>query len=86
MEIQKDKQQENFTLVVSRDELIEIRDALGLRGLYLEALGRKKVKIARSKDVADANVVARGIQKDKSRNMYMQIVKEAQFHFLVIIK
>ncbi|HMB46628.1 MAG TPA: hypothetical protein VKL21_12505 [Candidatus Methanoperedens sp.] len=86
MEIHKDKQQENFTLVVTRDELIEIRDALGLRGLYLEALGRKKVKIARSKDVADANVVARGIQKDKSRNMYMQIVKEAQFHFLVIIK
>ena len=42
MEIHKDKQQENFTLVVSRDELIEIRDALGLRGLYLEALGQEE--------------------------------------------
>jgi hypothetical protein len=77
MEIQKDKQQENFTLVVSRDELTEIRDALGLRGLYLEALGRKKVKIARSKDLADANG-ARELQKDKSRDMYMQIVKEME--------
>ena len=77
MEIHKDKQQENFTLVVSRDELIEIRDALGLRGLYLEALGRKKVKIARSKDVSDANG-AREMQKDKSRDLYMQIVKEME--------
>lgn len=77
MEIHKDKQQENFTLVVSRDELTEIRDALGVRGLYIEALGRKKVKIARSKDVSDANG-ARGIQKDKSREMYMQIVKEME--------
>lgn len=77
MEIHKDKQQENFTLVVSRDELTEIRDALGVRGLYLEALGRKKVKIARSKDVADANG-AREMQKDKSRSMYMQIVKEME--------
>jgi hypothetical protein len=77
MEIHKDKQQENFTLVVSRDELTEIRDALGVRGLYLEALGRKKVKIARSKDVADANG-AREKQNDRSRNLYMQIVKEME--------
>ncbi len=77
MEIHKDKQQENFTLVVSRDELTEIRDALGVRGLYIEALGRKKVKIARSKDVSDVNG-AREIQKDKSRDMYMQIVKEME--------
>jgi hypothetical protein len=77
MEIHKDKQQENFTLVVSRDELTEIRDALGLRGLYLEALGRKKAKIARSKDVSDANG-ARGMQTDKSRDLYMQIVKEME--------
>jgi hypothetical protein len=77
MEIYKDKQQENFTLVVTRNELIEIRDALGVRGLYLEALGRKKVKIARSKDAPDAPG-AQEIQKDKSRNMYMQIVKEME--------
>jgi hypothetical protein len=74
MEIHKDKKQENFTLLVTRTELTEIRDALGLRGLYLEALGRKKVKIARSKDVSDANG-ARGMQNDKSRDMYMQLVK-----------
>ena len=77
MEIHKNKEQENFTLIVSRDELTEIRDALGLRGLYLEALGRKKVKIARSKDVSDANG-AREIKKDKSRDLYMQIVKEME--------
>ena len=77
MEIHKDKKQENFTLVVSRTELTEIRDALGLRGLYLEALGRKKVKIARSKDVDDANG-AREILTDKSRDLYMQIVKEME--------
>jgi len=77
MEIHKDKQQETFTLVVSRDELIEIRDALGLRGLYLEALGRKKVKIARSKDVSDANG-AREIQNERSRDLYIQIVKEME--------
>jgi hypothetical protein len=84
MEIHKDKQQENFTLVVTRDELIEIRDelieirdALGLRGLYSEALGRKKVKIARSKDVSDANGERR-IQNDRPCDMYMQIVKEME--------
>jgi hypothetical protein len=77
MEIHKDEQQEKFTLVVTRDELTEIRDALGLRGLYLEALGRKKVKIARSKDVSDANG-AREMLKDKSRDLYMQIVKEME--------
>jgi len=77
MEIHKDKQQENFTLVVTKDELTEIRDALGLRGLYLEALGRKKVKIARSRDLTDANG-AREMLTDKSRDMYMQIVKEIE--------
>jgi hypothetical protein len=77
MEIHKDKQQENFTLVVTRNELIEIRDALGVRGLYLDALLRKKVTIARSKDVSDANG-AREMQNDKSRDMYMQIVKEME--------
>lgn len=78
MEIHKDKKQENFTLVVTRNELTEIRDALGVRGLYLEALGRKKVKIARSKDVSDANG-AREMQNDISRDMYMQIVKEMEY-------
>ena len=77
MKIYKDEQQQTFTIVLSRDELTEIRDALGLRGLYLEALGRKKVKIARSKDVSDANG-ARETQKDKSRDLYMQIVKEME--------
>jgi len=77
MEIHKDKQQENFTLVVTRTELTEIRDALGVRGLYLEALGRKKVKIARSKGVDDANET-REMQKDRSRDLYMQIVKEME--------
>jgi len=77
MEIYKDKQQENFTLAVTRNELVEIRDALGLRGLYLEALGRKKAKIARSKDVPDASG-AREIQNDNSRKLYMQIVKEME--------
>jgi len=77
MEIHKDKQQENFTLVVTRDELTEIRDALGLRGLYLEALGRKKVKIARSKEVSDANG-GREMQNERSRDLYMQIVKEME--------
>jgi len=77
MEIHKDKKQENFTLEVSMEELIEIRDALGLRGLYLEALGRKKVKIARSKDVGDANG-AREKQNERSRSLYIQIVKEME--------
>jgi hypothetical protein len=63
--------------VVSKDELTEIRDALGLRGLYLEALGRKKVKIARSKAVSDVNG-AQDMQNDRSRNLYMQIVKEME--------
>jgi hypothetical protein len=77
MEIHKDKQQESFTLVVTKDELTEIRDALGLRGLYLEALGRKKVKIARSKDVGDDGG-AREMQNERSSSMYMQIVKEME--------
>jgi hypothetical protein len=71
MEIRKDKQ-ETFTLVVSRDELIEIKDALGLRCLYLDALHRKKAKIARSKAVSDDSGT---IQKDKTSNMYEQITK-----------
>ncbi len=77
MEIHKDKQ-ETFTLVVSRDELIEIKDALGLRGLYLDALYRKKAAIARSKSVSDDSGT---IQKDKrfvedkTSNMYNQITK-----------
>lgn len=74
MEIYKAKQQENFTLVVSRDELIEIKDALGVRCLYLDALLRKKTAIARSKDIPKA----REIQNDKSHNMYIQIVKEME--------
>lgn len=77
MEIYKDKQQENFTLVVTRSELREIRDALGVRCLYLDMLLRKKAAIARSKDVPDAPG-AREMQNDKPRNMYIQIVKEME--------
>jgi hypothetical protein len=73
MEIHKDKQQENFTLVVSRNELREIKDALGLRCLYLDALFRKKAKIAKSKDIPEG----REIQND-AHNMYIQIVKEME--------
>ncbi len=74
MEIYKDKQQKNFTLMVSRDELIEIKDALGGRCLYLDALLRKKTAIARSKDMPEGQK----IQNDKSHNMYIQIVKEME--------
>jgi len=74
MEIHKDKQKENFTLVLTRNELIEIRDALGVRCLYLESLLRKKVAIARSKDLPEAQE----IKNDKPRNMYLQIVKELE--------
>ena len=77
MEIHKDKQ-ETFTLVVSRDELIEIKDALGLRCLYFEALHRKKVAIARSKAVSDDSVTIQNDKhfvEDKIRNMYTQITK-----------
>jgi|GEM_PF-1339875 len=77
MEIHRDEQQENFTLVLSRDELREIRDALGVRCLYLEALLRKKASIARSKDVSDDGE-ARKIQNDKTREMYIKIVKEME--------
>jgi len=63
MEIHKDKQ-ETFTLLVSRDELIEIKDALGLRCLYFEALHRKKASIARSKGVLDDSGT---IKKDITR-------------------
>ena len=52
MEIHKDKQ-ETFTIVVSKDELIEIKDAIGLRCLYFDSLNRKKAAIARSKAVSD---------------------------------
>lgn len=62
MDIHKDK--ENFTLVLSKDELSEIKEALGVRSLYLEALYRKK----RSKDI-EARL------NDKPRNMYIQISK-----------
>lgn len=77
MEIHKDKQKENFTLVITRNELIEIRDALGVRCLYLDALLRKKVAIARSKDLPDDRG-AQETHKDKPRNMYLQIAKELE--------
>ncbi len=78
MEIHKDKQ-ETFTLVVSRDELMEIKDALGLRCLYFDALHRKKAAIARSKDVSDDNgIIQKGKSpaEDKIRDMYIQITEE----------
>ena len=77
MEIHKDKQ-ETFTLVVSRDELIEIKDALGLRCLYFDALHRKKAALARSKDVSDDSGTIRNdkrFEEDKTRNMYIQITR-----------
>jgi len=74
MEIHKDKQKENFTLVITRNELIEIRDALGVRCLYLESLLRKKVAIARSKDLPEEQQ----IKNDKPRNMYLQIAKDLE--------
>ena len=77
MEIHKDEQ-ETYTLVVSRDELIEIKDALGLRCLYFEALHRKKAAIARSKAVADDSGTIQNDKRfveDKIRNMYIQITK-----------
>ena len=77
MEIHKDKQ-ETFTLVVSRDELIEIKDALGLRGLYFDALHRKKAAIARSKAISDDSGTTqkdKRFAEDKIRNMYIQITK-----------
>lgn len=82
MEIHKDKQ-ETFTLVVSRNELIEIKDALGLRCIYLDALHRKKKKyaIARSKAVSYGNGTIqndKSLEEDKPRNMYMQITRELE--------
>ena len=77
MEIHKDKQ-ETFTLVVSRDELIEINDAIGLRCLYFDSLNRKKAAIARSKAVSDDSVTIQNDKRfveDKIRNMYSQITK-----------
>ena len=77
MEIHKDKQ-ETFTLVVSRDELIEINDAIGLRCLYFDALNRKKAAIARSKAVSDDSVTIQNDKRfveDKIRNMYSQMTK-----------
>ena len=75
MEIHKDEK-ETFTLVVSRDELTEIKDALGLRCLYFDALHRKKAAIARSKAVSDDGGT---IKSDKRfveiSNMYDQITK-----------
>ncbi|MBW6471055.1 MAG: hypothetical protein K0A90_07530, partial [Methanosarcinaceae archaeon] len=72
MEINKDKQ-EIFTLVVSRDELIEMQDALGLRCLYFDSLNRKKASIARSKSVLDDGETIKNDKRfveDKIRNMY----------------
>ena len=77
MEIHKDKQ-ETFTLVVSRDELMEIKDALGLRCLYFDALHRKKSAIARSKAVSDDGVPIQtdnSLAEEKIRNIYEQINK-----------
>ena len=75
MEIHKDKQ-ETLTLVVSRDELIEIKDAIGLRCLYFDSLNRKKAAIARSKSVSDYGETIQNDKRfaeDKIRNMYTQI-------------
>ena len=81
MEIHKDEQ-ETYTLVVSRDELMEIKDALGLRCLYFEALHRKKAAIARSKAVADDSGTIQNDKRfveDKIRNMYIQITKGLEY-------
>ena len=75
MEIHKDEQ-ETFTLVVSRDELMEIKDAIGLRCLYFDSLKRKKAAIAKSKAVSDDGVTIQNDKRfveDKIRNMYTQI-------------
>lgn len=75
MEIHKDKQ-ETFTIVASRDELIEIKDAIGLRCLYFDSLNRKKAVIARSKAVSDDGATIQNDKRfveDKIRNMYTQI-------------
>ncbi len=82
MEIHKDRE-ETFTLVVSKDELTEIKDALGLRCLYLDALHRKKKKnaIARSKAVSDDNGTIQNDERfaeDKIRNIYIQITREME--------
>jgi len=77
MEIHKDKY-ETFSLVVSRDELMEIKDALGLRCLYFDALNRKKAAIARSKSVLDdigTIQIDKSSAEDKIRNMYSQITE-----------
>ena len=77
MEIHKDKQ-ETFTLVVSRDELIEIKDAIGLRCLYFDSLNRKKAAIARSKAVLNDGETIQNDKRfveDKIRNMYGEMVK-----------
>jgi hypothetical protein len=74
MKIHKDKQQENFTLVVTRNELSEIKDALGVRCMYLDALLRKKIKIGKSKDVPQEHE-----KQNDARNMYIQITKELEF-------
>lgn len=75
MEIHKDKQ-ETFTIVVSRDELIEIKDAIGLRCLYFDSLNRKKAAVVRSKAVSDDGETIQNDKRfaeDKIRNMYTQI-------------
>lgn len=77
MEIHRDKQ-ETFTLVVSKDELIEIKDAIGLRCLYFDSLNRKKAAIARSKAVLNDGETIQNDKRfveDKIRNMYGEMVK-----------
>ena len=77
MEIHKDKQ-ETFTLVVSRDELIEIKDAIGLRCLYFDSLKRKKSAIARSRSVSDDGETIQNdkcFAEDKIRNMYREMTR-----------
>lgn len=64
--------------MVSRGELIEIKDALGSRCIYLDALRRKKAAIARSKAVSEDDVTIKNDKRsieDKIRNMYAQITK-----------
>ena len=77
MEIHKDEQ-ETFTLVLSRDELIEIKEAIGLRCLYFDSLNRKKAAIARSKSVLDDGEAVQNDKRfveDKIRNMYGEMTK-----------
>ena len=58
-----------FTLVLARDELTEIKDAIGLRCMYLDAVLRRK----RKKDPE-----AKHPATDKTHEMYIQITKELE--------